>query len=118
MSIVVHVVRDILLHLSPLPSLTSLLLISDTTQLLQKQDIPEISRQISALSRGTCQVQVLRSTGKWSVGENTEQSIQNAYIDAIQSAQHLLYIENQVIPFPLLLGLPCLFCVHSSPLPL
>lgn len=41
-------------------------------------------------------VQVLRSSGKWSVGEEVEQSIQNAYIEGIQNSKHLIYIENQV----------------------
>lgn len=67
------------------------------SNVLQKH--PEVDRQIAAAAFGSCQVQVLRSTGKWSVGESTEQSIQNAYVEAIKSAHHLIYIENQVFSF-------------------
>lgn len=49
------------------------------------------------LHRVTCQI--LRSGSSWSVGfldsEYTEQSIHEAYIDAITKAQHYIYIENQ-----------------------
>ncbi|CAG8616793.1 14882_t:CDS:10, partial [Cetraspora pellucida] len=45
---------------------------------------------------GTCKVQVLRSSAAWSLGlEETEHSIQNAYIDTIKNAKHFVYIENQ-----------------------
>ncbi|KAI9312755.1 hypothetical protein BX666DRAFT_1986220 [Dichotomocladium elegans] len=45
--------------------------------------------------RGKCRAQVLRSVGEWSIGLDTEHSIQNAYIAAIHDAQHYVYIENQ-----------------------
>lgn len=46
--------------------------------------------------RGTCRVQVCRSSGTWSLGlKETEHSIQNAYIATILDAQHYVYIENQ-----------------------
>ncbi|XP_031836301.1 phospholipase D isoform X2 [Nomia melanderi] len=45
------------------------------------------------------QCQVLRSVSSWSVGfldsETLEQSIQEAYIDAISKAERYIYIENQ-----------------------
>ncbi|KAI9319321.1 hypothetical protein BX666DRAFT_1925043 [Dichotomocladium elegans] len=45
---------------------------------------------------GTCRAQVLRSASDWSLGLNEkEQSIQNAYISSILSAEHFVYIENQ-----------------------
>ncbi|KAI7856548.1 hypothetical protein BDC45DRAFT_503017 [Circinella umbellata] len=45
---------------------------------------------------GTCRAQVLRSSGEWSLGlDETEHSIQNAYIATILSAEHYVYIENQ-----------------------
>eukprot|EP00602_Paraphysomonas_sp_CaronLab_P005081 CAMPEP_0185033702 /NCGR_PEP_ID=MMETSP1103-20130426/22923_1 /TAXON_ID=36769 /ORGANISM="Paraphysomonas bandaiensis, Strain Caron Lab Isolate" /LENGTH=1391 /DNA_ID=CAMNT_0027570077 /DNA_START=374 /DNA_END=4549 /DNA_ORIENTATION=- len=44
---------------------------------------------------GTCQVQVLRSVGPWSVGHVSENSIHMAWVNAIQQAQHFIYIENQ-----------------------
>ncbi|CEP13720.1 hypothetical protein [Parasitella parasitica] len=44
---------------------------------------------------GTCKTQVLRSSAEWSTGINLEHSIQNAYIDVINNAQHYVYIENQ-----------------------
>ena len=40
--------------------------------------------------------QVLRSGSQWSVGiQKTENSIYNAYLKAINEAQHYIYIENQ-----------------------
>ncbi|XP_039258674.2 phospholipase D1-like isoform X3 [Styela clava] len=41
-------------------------------------------------------VQILRSSAEWSAGiSEAEQSIQTAYIDAINKAEHYIYIENQ-----------------------
>jgi phospholipase D1/2 len=44
-------------------------------------------------------LQVLRSASSWSVGfldaETYEESIHEAYIDAIMKAKHYVYIENQ-----------------------
>ncbi|KAI8085326.1 hypothetical protein BDF21DRAFT_379811 [Thamnidium elegans] len=45
--------------------------------------------------QGSCKVQVLRSSAEWSTGVELEHSIQNAYIDVINQAQHYVYIENQ-----------------------
>ncbi|KAF2485266.1 hypothetical protein BDY17DRAFT_247509 [Neohortaea acidophila] len=46
---------------------------------------------------GTCQVQVLRSCGSWSIGtpNKTEHSIMNAYVHLIENSDHFVYIENQ-----------------------
>ena len=46
---------------------------------------------------GTCDVQMLRSCGEWSIGTpgKTERSIQNAYIKLIETSDHFVYIENQ-----------------------
>ncbi|KAJ9108157.1 hypothetical protein QFC20_003518 [Naganishia adeliensis] len=44
---------------------------------------------------GSCRVQVLRSASDWSHGILTEDSIQQAYIQAIREASHTIYIENQ-----------------------
>lgn len=45
---------------------------------------------------GTCEYQVLRSSGDWSLGlKKHEQSIQNAYLQLIEESAHLVYIENQ-----------------------
>ncbi|KAL2316313.1 Phospholipase D1 [Schizosaccharomyces pombe] len=46
---------------------------------------------------GTCEVQVLRSAGLWSLGlvDTVEQSIQNAYVTCIEKSEHFIYIENQ-----------------------
>lgn len=50
----------------------------------------------SLKNRSTCEVQVLRSTGNWSLGlKETEKSIQNAYLKLIETSQHYIYIENQ-----------------------
>ncbi|KAH6899655.1 hypothetical protein B0T10DRAFT_1654 [Thelonectria olida] len=45
---------------------------------------------------GTCEVQILRSASTWSLGiEETEHSIQNAYIKMIEDSDHFVYMENQ-----------------------
>ncbi|CAO1614671.1 unnamed protein product [Jaminaea pallidilutea] len=46
---------------------------------------------------GTCEVQICRSAGPWSLGTNktVEHSIQNAYLKCIQLSDHFVYIENQ-----------------------
>uniref|UniRef100_A0A1D1XTW8 phospholipase D n=1 Tax=Anthurium amnicola TaxID=1678845 RepID=A0A1D1XTW8_9ARAE len=45
---------------------------------------------------GKCNVQIIRSSAKWSHGlEEVERSIQNAYIEIIAKAKHFIYIENQ-----------------------
>lgn len=46
--------------------------------------------------KGKCEVQILRSSGDWSLGlKEHEQSIQNAYIKCIEQSEHFVYIENQ-----------------------
>ncbi|XP_013413874.1 phospholipase D2-like [Lingula anatina] len=46
----------------------------------------------------SCKCQVLRSASRWSSGmEMTESSIQNAYIHAIRTAKHYIYIESQYL---------------------
>ncbi|KAI0478475.1 phospholipase D/nuclease [Xylariaceae sp. FL0804] len=44
---------------------------------------------------GGINIQLCRSVCQWSGGHPTEHSIANAYINAIESAQHFVYIENQ-----------------------
>ncbi|KAF8947011.1 hypothetical protein BGZ47_010541 [Haplosporangium gracile] len=44
---------------------------------------------------GTQKVQILRSSTLWSQGVDLERSIQDAYLSAIQHAEHFIYIENQ-----------------------
>lgn len=46
---------------------------------------------------GTCEVQICRSAGPWSLGtsKTVEHSIQNAYLKCIQMSDHFVYIENQ-----------------------
>ena len=46
---------------------------------------------------GTCEVQMLRSAGPWSLGtpEKTEHSIMNAYVKMIEESDHFMYMENQ-----------------------
>ncbi|KIW43383.1 uncharacterized protein PV06_04492 [Exophiala oligosperma] len=46
---------------------------------------------------GTCEVQILRSAGPWSLGtpDKTEHSIMNAYTKLIEESEHFVYIENQ-----------------------
>ncbi|KIV96479.1 hypothetical protein, variant 1 [Exophiala mesophila] len=46
---------------------------------------------------GTCEVQILRSAGPWSLGtpDKTEHSIMNAYVKMIEESEHFVYMENQ-----------------------
>ncbi|KAI0869425.1 phospholipase [Hypoxylon argillaceum] len=44
---------------------------------------------------GRANIQLCRSACEWSSGHPIEHSISNAYIHAIESAQHYVYIENQ-----------------------
>lgn len=45
---------------------------------------------------GSCEVQILRSAGNWSLGlKHTEHSIQSAYLKLIETSEHYIYIENQ-----------------------
>lgn len=45
---------------------------------------------------GTCEVQMLRSASNWSLGlEETEHSIQTAYVKMIEESDHFVYMENQ-----------------------
>jgi len=45
---------------------------------------------------GTCEVQILRSACSWSLGiEDTEASIQSAYVTMIEESEHFVYMENQ-----------------------
>ncbi|CCE91711.1 phospholipase D TDEL_0D01270 [Torulaspora delbrueckii] len=49
-----------------------------------------------AETESTCEVQVIRSAGAWSLGlKETEKSIQNAYLKLIEASEHFIYIENQ-----------------------
>ena len=50
--------------------------------------------------QGTVHAQIVRSSADWSSGILTESSIQNAYIAAIESAKHYVYIENQFFSRP------------------
>ncbi|WVN88729.1 uncharacterized protein L203_103942 [Cryptococcus depauperatus CBS 7841] len=60
---------------------------------------PEFTnRQLQELKlQGSCEVQICRSTGPWSMGTFTkvECSIQEAYCNSIQTSKHFVYIENQ-----------------------
>ncbi|KAI8372984.1 uncharacterized protein BYT42DRAFT_54298 [Radiomyces spectabilis] len=45
--------------------------------------------------KGSCRVQLLRSSAQWSSGIAREHSIYNAYMECISKAKHFVYIENQ-----------------------
>ncbi|KAG1107997.1 hypothetical protein G6F42_016157 [Rhizopus arrhizus] len=44
---------------------------------------------------GTCRVQLLRSSSRWSSDVEREHSIYNAYMECIAHSKHYIYIENQ-----------------------
>lgn len=45
--------------------------------------------------KGTCRIQMLRSSAQWSSGIEREHSIYNAYMECISKSKHYIYIENQ-----------------------
>lgn len=59
---------------------------------------PEMTpEEVKALKLdGSCEVQVLRSSGNWSLGlKEHEESIHQAYLKLIETSEHFVYIENQ-----------------------
>ena len=56
---------------------------------------PVSSKAWHSAPAGNVKAQVVRSSADWSSGILTEHSIQNAYIEVIENAQHFVYIENQ-----------------------
>ncbi|SCU80111.1 LAFA_0B07558g1_1 [Lachancea sp. 'fantastica'] len=72
-----------------------------TPLLTPPSDFTEVEMENSPLfqsikDRSTCEVQVLRSAGRWSLGlKKTEHSIQNAYLKLIETSNHYVYMENQ-----------------------
>lgn len=59
---------------------------------------PDCSREEleAAGLNGTCEVQMLRSASTWSIGiDETEHSIQSAYVKMIEESDHFVYMENQ-----------------------
>ncbi|KAG2144421.1 uncharacterized protein EDB93DRAFT_1153427 [Suillus bovinus] len=60
---------------------------------LEKDD--EVEPPYTPPPHGVCRVQAVRSVCDWSHGVLTEHSIQNAYIQLINEANHFIYIENQ-----------------------
>ena len=66
-----------------------------TPFLLPPPDCSKEELDAAGLS-GTCEVQMLRSASTWSLGiEDTEHSIQSAYIKMIEESDHFVYMENQ-----------------------
>ena len=62
--------------------------VSDTDNSNADHSIPDPSSR-------NLRIQVLRSVDKWSGGQVHEASVHNAYLHAIESAEHFIYIENQ-----------------------
>lgn len=48
-----------------------------------------------SVAPGTCNVQVVRSVSDWSHGQLIEHSIQNAYLQLINEANHFIYIGER-----------------------
>ncbi|KAI5962196.1 SPO14 [Candida pseudojiufengensis] len=66
-----------------------------TPLLIPPPDFTPDDAKIAGYS-GTCEMQLLRSSGNWSLGlQRYEQSIQNAYLSLIENSEHFVYIENQ-----------------------
>ncbi|KAI8143329.1 hypothetical protein BJV82DRAFT_612344 [Fennellomyces sp. T-0311] len=76
--------------------------IKSTTHARDRPEVPYllpkgeyVSSEDERKFRGTCKVQVLRSSAHWSSGIEREHSIYNAYMECITKAKHFIYIENQ-----------------------
>ncbi|CAG8605205.1 4974_t:CDS:10 [Funneliformis mosseae] len=54
-----------------------------------------VSTRDESKFKGTCDVQLLRSSAFWSSGIKLESSIYNAYCYLIRTSKHFIYIENQ-----------------------
>ncbi|KAL0081875.1 hypothetical protein J3Q64DRAFT_1643019, partial [Phycomyces blakesleeanus] len=54
-----------------------------------------VSSRDESKFRGTCRIQVVRSSAGWSQGVPREHSIYTAYMECISKAKHFIYIENQ-----------------------
>ncbi|KAG1225117.1 hypothetical protein G6F35_003596 [Rhizopus arrhizus] len=54
-----------------------------------------VAARDESLFKGTCRVQLLRSSSQWSSGITREHSIYNAYMECISKSKHFIYIENQ-----------------------
>ncbi|KAI4863088.1 phospholipase D [Hypoxylon rubiginosum] len=68
-----------------------------TPFLLPPPDANPVDLEALGLS-GTCEVQILRSAGDWSLGypkDFREHSIQSAYVKLIEESEHFVYMENQ-----------------------
>ncbi|KAI0007447.1 phospholipase D [Xylariaceae sp. FL0662B] len=68
-----------------------------TPFLLPPPDANPVDLEALGLS-GSCEVQILRSAGDWSLGfpkDLREHSIQSAYLKLIEESEHFVYMENQ-----------------------
>lgn len=77
-------------------------LIKSTTRARDREEVPYLMPKGEYVSsrdenkfRGTCRVQIVRSSADWSLGIPREHSIYNAYMECILKAKHFIYIENQ-----------------------
>lgn len=76
------------------PSRPTPLLIPPSNMTQSEIENSELFRKLKP--RSTCEVQVLRSAGNWSLGlKETETSIQSAYLKLIETSEYYIYIENQ-----------------------
>ncbi|CAO3693385.1 hypothetical protein G6F70_003782 [Rhizopus microsporus] len=54
-----------------------------------------VAARDESVFKGSCRVQLLRSSAQWSSGITREHSIYNAYMECITKSKHFIYIENQ-----------------------
>ena len=62
---------------------------------LSTEDQPKAFHKIINPSTNNVTIQVLRSVGNWSANQPHEDSIYRAYLHAIETAEHFIYIESQ-----------------------
>lgn len=54
-----------------------------------------VAARDESVFKGSCRIQLLRSSAQWSSGITREHSIYNAYMECITKSKHFIYIENQ-----------------------
>ena len=62
---------------------------------LSTEDRPKAFHKIKQPSTNNVTIQVIRSVESWSANQPHEDSIYRAYLHAIETAEHFIYIENQ-----------------------
>ena len=89
--------RDTLNKTQRYPKLEERTFDDDVVKPSPSSDLTENGESSRWEDSGTCIVQVIRSMDLWSGASRLDRSIYGAYLKAVNSAQHYIYIENQYL---------------------